>query len=73
MNTNKKLHSVTETGKLLGIGRGTVYDLIKHGYLPALDLGGLKVPDAAIDDFIKRYIGHSFKNIEAVGLLQAAQ
>lgn len=73
MNTSKKLYNVAEIGKLLGIGKGTVYDLIKHGYLPALDLGGLKVSDAAINDFIKKYTGHSFKNIDAVTVMPLPQ
>ena len=50
----------------MGIGKAKVYELIKHGYLPALDLGGLKISDAAIDSFISKYNGHSFKNIDAV-------
>jgi excisionase family DNA binding protein len=70
--TNKKLYNVIETGKLLGIGKAKVYELIKHGYLPALDLGGLKISDAAIDSFISKYNGHSFKNIDAVTQLHLA-
>ena len=56
----------------MGIGKAKVYELIKHGYLPALDLGGLKISDAAIDSFISKYNGHSFKNIDAVTQLQLA-
>lgn len=68
--TSKKLYNVTEAGKLLGIGKAKVYELIKHGYLPALDLGGLKISEAAIDNFISKYNGHSFKNIASVTQLQ---
>lgn len=67
---NKKLYNVSETGKLLGIGKAKVYELIKYGYLPALDLGGLKIPDTAIDSFITQHTGQSFKNIAAVTPLQ---
>ena len=68
--TNKKLYNVIETGKLLGIGKAKVYELIKHGYLPALDLGGLKISAVAIDSFITTYSGHSFKNMNDVTQLQ---
>lgn len=62
----KKLYSVTEVCELLGIGKNKVYELIKYGYLQAIDLGGLKVPDVAIDRFIDTYIGYSFKDLSAV-------
>ncbi len=63
--SNKKLYNVIETGKLLGIGKAKVYELIKHGYLPALDLGGLKISDAAIDAFIANYTGYNFKDMQS--------
>ncbi len=72
MDITKKLYNVTETGRLLGIGKAKVYELIKNGYLPALDLGGLKIPNAAIDNFINTYVGYSFKDIGAVGKLNIA-
>lgn len=34
-----KTHSITETARLLGIGRSTLYVLIKDGRLPARKLG----------------------------------
>ena len=71
--SNKKLYNVTETGKLLGIGKAKVYELIRNGYLPALDLGGLKISNAAIDKFIANYTGYSFKNISAISRLELTQ
>ena len=66
------LLTVREVAERLKVNRNKVYELIKHGYLPALDLGGLKISDAAIDSFISKYNGHSFKNIDAVTQLQLA-
>lgn len=60
---DKKLFSVIETGKILGISKTKVYELINAGYLHALDLGGLKVSSCEIDDFIARYTGFSFKDL----------
>ena len=69
--TDKKLYSVTETGKLLGIGKAKVYELINNNYLKALDLGGLKISNSEIDRFIESYTGYTFKNITNVCELQA--
>lgn len=69
--TDKKLYNVTETGKLLGIGKAKVYELINNNYLKALDLGGLKISNSEIDRFIDSYTGYSFKDITNVCELQA--
>lgn len=53
----KKLYSVVEVGKILGIGKTMVYKLIKDGYLPAMNLGVLKVRRETIDDFLNKYNG----------------
>lgn len=50
----KKLFNVTEVAKMLGIGKAKVYELIKSGQLPALNLGGLKVRKEAIDEFLDK-------------------
>ena len=69
--TEKKLYNVTETGKLLGISKAKVYELINNNYLKALDLGGLKISNTEIDRFIDSYTGYSFKDITNVCVLQA--
>ena len=51
----KKLYSVAEVGKNLGIGKARVYKLIKDGNLPAMNLGGLKVRKEALEDFLDGY------------------
>lgn len=50
----KKLYSVVEVSKILGIGKGKVYELIKSGKLSALNLSGLKVRVEAIDEFLDK-------------------
>lgn len=52
---NKKLYSVVEVGKILGIGKARVYKLIKDGRLPAMNLGGLKIRKEALDNFLNGY------------------
>lgn len=66
----KKLYNVTETSKLLGIGKNKVYQLINGGYLSALDLGGLKVPSYEIDRFVTEHIGCSFKDMKNIRRIQ---
>lgn len=64
--TNKKLLNVTEVGKVLGIGKIKVYDLIRSGFLPALNLGGLKVRQETIDDFLIKYEGYNLSDINKI-------
>lgn len=53
METEKKLYNVAQISKMLGIGKGKVYSLIKDGQLPALHLGGLKVRKETLDTFLQ--------------------
>ncbi len=62
----KKLLNVVEAGKVLGIGRIKVYDLIKAGFLPALNIGGLKIRSTAIDEFLSKYEGYDFSDIKNI-------
>ena len=57
----KKLYSVAEVGKILGIGKARVYKLIKDGYLPSMNVGGLKVRLETLDDFLNKYDGCDIK------------
>ena len=58
--------SVIETGKVLGIGKIKVYELIKGGFLPALNLGGLKVRKESIDEFLSKYEGYDLTDIKNI-------
>lgn len=62
----KKLFTVVETGKILGIGKVKVYELIKHGLLKAMNLAGLKIAAAEIDRFIEVYNGKDLANLDDV-------
>ncbi len=66
MGENKILFSVTEVGKMFGIGKSKVYELIKEGYLPALNLGGLKIKKTTLEEFLSKYEGYDFSDITHV-------
>ena len=51
---------------MLGIGKAKVYELINDGYLPALNLGGLKVRNETIDEFLKKYEGYDLTDIKKI-------
>ena len=58
----KKLYSVVEVSKILGIGKVKIYELIKKGYLAAMNLGGLKIRKETIEEFLTKYEGYDFKD-----------
>lgn len=62
----KRLYSVTEVCKLLGVGKAKVYQLIKDGYLPALKLGGLKVRKETLDEFLAKFEGYDLSDINNI-------
>lgn len=66
----KLVYSVNETGKMLGIGKIRVYQLIKAGVLPAINIGGLKIRKTAIDDFLNQYEGYSLKDVLDIKKIQ---
>ena len=51
---------------MLGIGKAKVYELINNGQLPALKIGGLKVREETIDEFLGKYEGYDLTNIENI-------
>ena len=57
----KRLYSVSEVSRLLGIGKARAYKLIKDGYLRAMNLGGLKVRKEALEEFLNKYDGYDLK------------
>lgn len=58
MVINLELFTVSEVSKLLKVNNTYVYKLIKTGYLKALKLGSLKVPDSELKRFIDFSIGN---------------
>lgn len=52
------LATVDETGRLLGVGRTTVYGLIRAGELEAVHIGkAVRIPVASIDAYVERLRG----------------
>lgn len=51
----KPLYTVKETGEVLKVNKGVVYDLIKSGKLPHLVLGSIKVRGTDLECFIQSY------------------
>ena len=53
MEQGKATLTVTQAARLLGIGRGTAYEAVRNGELPALRLGKrLLVPLAALEKML---------------------
>jgi len=62
----KKLFTVAEVGKLLGVSKVVVYGLIKHRLIKAMNLGGFKIAAVEIDRFLEAYNGMDLKNLDEV-------
>ena len=69
-NIIKKLYSVIEVSKMLGIGKAKVYELINGGYLPAMNLGGMKVRKETIDEFLTKYEGYDLTDINNIVMIK---
>ncbi len=65
-SVSKKLFTVVETGKILGISRVKVYELIKHRLLKAMNLAGFKIAAVEIDRFIDTYNGKDLTNLDDI-------
>ena len=63
---NLELFTVSEVSKLLKVNNTYVYKLIKTGYLKALKLGSLKVPDSELKRFIDFSIGKDFSDLDNI-------
>ena len=49
------LLTVVEAGRLLSVGRTTVYELIQRGELQTVHIGrSVRIPVAAVTDFVER-------------------
>lgn len=69
-NNEQMLFTVAEMTKILHIGKNKIYDLIKAGVIPALNLGGLKVRRQAIVDFLKEYEGCDLSDVNNIKKLE---
>ena len=62
----KKLFTVAEVGKLLGVSKVVVYGLIKHRLIKAMNLAGFKIAAVEIDRFIDTYNGKDLTNLDDI-------
>ena len=63
------LFNVKEVAEILKTNPAFVYELIKKGFLPALKLRSLKVRKIALLDFLQKYEGKDFTDINNVKYL----
>lgn len=68
-----KLYTVLEVAKILRIGKNRVYELIKMGLLPALNLGGLKVRKESLGKFLQEYEGFDLSDLENIKKLDTEE
>ena len=67
MNNNDIIvYTVAESAKILRISKSKAYELVKAGILPALKLGGLKIPKPALEKFFNDYIGYDLCDLSNV-------
>ena len=60
------LYTVKEVSQLINTNVGYVYNLIKKGYLPALNLGSLKVRRASLLEFLEKYDGKDLSDLDNI-------
>ena len=49
----KKIYTVTEASEMLGVSKGLIYDMIRKGLIPSLELGRRRViPKQRFDEWI---------------------
>lgn len=63
MESPVKLYSITETARLLGVGKDAIYDLIRQGKLGYIELGKRKkIAFTEIQNFIANNTKHQTGN-----------
>lgn len=60
------LYTVKEVSKILKSNQNYVYSLIKKGYLPALNLGSLKVRKVSLMQFLEKYDKKDLSNLNNI-------
>lgn len=60
------LYTVKEVSLLIKTNVGYVYNLIKKGYLSALNLGSLKVRRVSLLEFLEKYDGKDLSNLNNI-------
>jgi len=57
-----KLYTVAEVAKILKTNRNYIYELIKSGRLPCIQLGHIKIRHDALADFLKKGEGFNYND-----------
>lgn len=65
----KKLYCVSEVAQMLGIGENRVYELIRKGLLPSMNLGGYKVREESIDTFLSKYDNYDLSDVDNIKVM----
>lgn len=60
------LYTVKEVALLIKTNVGYVYNLIRKGYLPALNLGSLKVRRTSLLNFLEKYDGKDLSDLNNI-------
>ena len=60
------LYTVKEVSQLIKTNVGYVYNLIRKGYLPALNLGSLKVRRTSLLNFLEKYDGKDLSELNNI-------
>jgi len=60
------IYTVKEVAKLIKSNSDSVYELIRHGLLPALKLGNLKVRGVALEAFLEKYEGYDLSDLDNI-------
>lgn len=64
------LYTVKEVAELIKTNPNYVYELIKKGFLPALELGSLKVRKVSLLEFLEKYEGKDLKDLDNIKELE---
>lgn len=60
------LYTVKEVSLLIKTNVGYVYNLIRKGYLPALNLGSLKIRRTSLLSFLEKYDGKDLSDLNNI-------
>mgnify|MGYP002672864736 CR=1 FL=1 len=69
-NDEQILYNVADQTKILHIGKNKIYELIKAGIIPALNIGGLKVRRQAVTKFLEEYEGFDLSDVKNIKKLE---
>lgn len=72
MENEDILYTVQETARLLKVGKNKVYELVRAGLLPALNLGGTKIRREALTRFLEIHENYDLTDVNNIVPLNGA-